>query len=188
MTGRIAFFQQKVHDYNWVNVTNTVAFAPRDGAGALVFDGKMWLLGGWNPRDKVNFPRICNNEVFNSQDGVHWHLVKPNTFIDDSFDSTADWEGRHTAGYVVYDGKMWIIGGDVNQGHYHYDVWNSTDGVKWNYVNKGEEARGQKGKMAGGLISLLAPLPLNPLAFLRLVFLPSCPLASLTIYGIPRMV
>jgi hypothetical protein len=130
---------QEVHDYEWVNVTNTATFAPRDGAGALVFDGKMWLLGGWNPRDKVNFPRICNNEVWNSQNGAHWRLVKPNTFIDDSFDSTADWEGRHTAGYVVYDGKMWIIGGDVNQGHYHYDVWNSTDGVKWNYVNRGKK-------------------------------------------------
>ena len=26
---------------------------------------------------------------------------------------------------------MWIIGGDVNQGHYHVDVWNSADGKNW---------------------------------------------------------
>ena len=78
----------------------------------------MWLLGGWNPNDKVYFPRICNNEVWSSADGARWTLVKPNTFLDDRFDSNSDWEGRHTAGYVVYREKMWIVGGDANQGHY----------------------------------------------------------------------
>jgi len=122
--------------YRWVNVTNDAAYAARDGAGALVFQNKMWLIGGWNPEDKVHFPRICNNEVWSSTDGATWNLVKPNTFLDAKFDATKDWEGRHTAGYVVYKGKMWIVGGDMNQGHYHFDVWNSTDGQTWTYVNK----------------------------------------------------
>lgn len=46
--------------YEWIQITPKAAFAPRDGAGALVFDGRMWLLGGWNPSDKSHFPRICN--------------------------------------------------------------------------------------------------------------------------------
>ena len=46
--------------YRWEPVTLKGAFAARDGAGALVFKDKMWLLGGWNPDDKVHFPRICN--------------------------------------------------------------------------------------------------------------------------------
>jgi len=96
---------QEVPNYRWINVTTTAAYAPRDGAGALVFKSLMWLLGGWNPNDKVYFPRICNNEVWNSADGAQWTLVKPNTFLDDRFDSNSDWEGRHTAGYVVYRGK-----------------------------------------------------------------------------------
>jgi len=53
-----------------------------------------------------------------------------------SFDPIMDWEGRHTAGYAVLHDTMWIIGGDVNQHHYHYDVWNSTDGKAWTLVNK----------------------------------------------------
>ena len=122
--------------YKWINVTNSAAYAPRDGAGALVFNGKMWLIGGWNPGDKKHFPRICNNEVWSSEDGVTWTLVKPNTFLDQTFDSTLDWEGRHTAGYAVLQDRMWIVGGDVNQGHYQFDVWNSNDGKNWNYVNK----------------------------------------------------
>jgi hypothetical protein len=127
---------QTVPQYRWTQVTAAAPYAPRDGAGALVFNNRMWLLGGWNPGDKRHFPRICNNEVWSSTDGAEWTLEKPNTFLDRSFDSTADWEGRHTAGYVVFNDKMWIVGGDVNQGHYHFDVWNSADGKKWNLVNK----------------------------------------------------
>lgn len=36
--------------YTWEQVSpmGKVTWAPRDGAGGLVFDGRMWLLGGWN--------------------------------------------------------------------------------------------------------------------------------------------
>lgn len=122
--------------YEWQLVNAQAAFAPRDGAGALSFAGRLWFLGGWNPGDKKHFPRICNNEVWSSADGQDWTLVKPNTFLDAKFDPASDWEGRHTAGYVVYKDKMWIVGGDVNQGHYHFDVWNSADGKSWTYVNR----------------------------------------------------
>lgn len=128
----------EVPDYSWVNVTRRAAFAPRDGAGALVFRGKMWLLGGWNPGDKKYFPKICNNEVWSRGDGA-WTLVKPNTFLDSSFDPTSDWEGRHTAGYAVFGDRMWIIGGDANQGHYQDDVWNSADGKTWTRLNPGKK-------------------------------------------------
>ena len=43
-------------EYEWMQVTEKAAFAPRDGAGALVFGGRMWLLGGWNRVDKTEFP------------------------------------------------------------------------------------------------------------------------------------
>ena len=88
--------------YEWRCVTETAAFAARDGAGALVFQDKMWLLGGWNPGDKVHFPLICNSEVWSSADGISWTLENPQ----------APWEGRHTAGYVVHNGRMWIVGAD----------------------------------------------------------------------------
>jgi hypothetical protein len=78
-------------------------------------------LGGWNPKDKVNFPSICNSEVWSSEDGLNWTLeIKE-----------APWEGRHTAGYVVHDQKMWIVGGDCIQGRYQPDVWCSENGKDW---------------------------------------------------------
>ena len=93
--------------YRWTKITEEAPFAPRDGAGALVWDNRMWLLGGWNPNDKINFPTICNSEVWSSTDGRNWQLV----------DKKAPWEERHTAGYVVHHDRMWIVRGDVIQGH-----------------------------------------------------------------------
>src|SRR4051812_26744523 len=97
--------------YRWVNVTRKAAFAARDGAGAVVFKDRMWLLGGWNPGDRAHFPRICNNEVWNSDDGATWTLIRPNTFLDRAFDPARDWEGRHTAGTVAFRDRIWIVGG-----------------------------------------------------------------------------
>lgn len=111
-------------DYQWECVTENAAFAGRDGAGALVFLDRMWLLGGWNPKDKVFFPAVCNSEVWSSSHGVDWTLEN----------KQAPWEGRHTAGYVVFDNAMWIVGGDGNQGHYQSDVWRSDDGKNWHLV------------------------------------------------------
>lgn len=111
--------------YRWVPVTLQAAFAGRDGAGAVVFKDRMWLLGGWNPKDRVNFPHICNSEVWSSADGLNWRQEI----------LQAPWEGRHTAGYAVHDGKMWIVGGDANQRHYQNDVWSTEDGVNWTLVN-----------------------------------------------------
>ncbi|MBM3738461.1 MAG: hypothetical protein FJW39_21995 [Acidobacteria bacterium] len=120
--------------YRWVNVTMNAPFAPRDGAGALSFNGRMWLIGGWNPKDKVQFPLICSNDVWSSSDGAGWKLERPNSFRDASFDPARDWEGRHTAGYAVLNGRMWIVGGDANQKHYQNDVWSSADGAAWTRV------------------------------------------------------
>lgn len=95
--------------YKWQAITETATFAPRDGAGAVTLHDAMFLLGGWNPDPDMAhiFPRVCNSEVWRSVDGVDWQLVA----------ERAPWEGRHCAGYVVHEGKIFIVGGDCNQGH-----------------------------------------------------------------------
>lgn len=110
--------------YRWEQVTDNANFAPRDGAGILSYQGRLWLLGGWNPLDKVHFPHICNSEVWSSANGSDWALEV----------LQAPWEGRHAAGYVVFRDKMWIVGGDCNQGHYQDDIWCSADGRDWECV------------------------------------------------------
>jgi hypothetical protein len=116
--------ERECRSYHWEEITRKAPFAARDGAGALVHNGRMWLLGGWNPGDRVHFPRVCNSEVWSSADGQDWRLEL----------RQAPWEGRHTAGYVVHQDQMWIIGGDCLQGHYQNDVWRSADGTHWTRV------------------------------------------------------
>ena len=125
-------------EYEWIHVTDAPGLASRDGAGALVYEGRMWLLGGWNSSDKEGFPRVCSNEVRSSTDGRTWTLVKPNTFRDGVFDPAKDWEGRHTNGQVVFRNRMWIVGGDPIQGHYQSDVWSSAEGKTWECASAGQ--------------------------------------------------
>lgn len=119
--------------YHWQCITESAPFRGRDGAGALVYQDAMWLIGGWSKvkKDRAYFPRTCVNDVWRSTDGQHWDLIKPNSFLDQTFDPRADWEGRHTAGYATWRGRMWILGGDANQGHYQPDIWSSADGRHW---------------------------------------------------------
>ena len=86
-------------EYRWIQVTDNAPFVGRDGAGALVFKDKMWLIGGWNPRekDRAHVPTHCANDVWCSEDGATWTMVKPNTCTA-PFDDELDWEGRHCAG------------------------------------------------------------------------------------------
>ncbi|MBL0021321.1 MAG: hypothetical protein WAT18_03855 [Sphingorhabdus sp.] len=123
--------------YVWELLTKSAAYAPRDGANGVVHNGKMVMLGGWNPDDKVHFPRITNNEVWESTDGRQWSLIKTNSFLDNSFDAKKDWEGRHSAGVVSYKGEIWLIGGDATQFHHQHDIWKSKDGRDWQLVNDG---------------------------------------------------
>jgi hypothetical protein len=91
-------------------------YLPRDGAGVLVFQNQAWLLGGWNPNNALD----TTNEVYVSSDGVNWNFV-----------NHAPWERRHMAGWLVYNNRMWVVGGDNNTGHYQNDVWSSADGINW---------------------------------------------------------
>jgi len=127
-TPDVPFGPSQRRDYVWTKVADSAPFGPRDGAGGVVFGGKMWLIGGWNP---LVFPLHTANDVWSSVDGVTWVQEKPNTFLNAATFPRTDWEGRHFAGYHAFAGKMWIVGGDANQGHYQTDVWSSTNGATW---------------------------------------------------------
>jgi hypothetical protein len=128
-TPEVTLLASQKKKYVWTEVAKEAPFGPRDGAGGVVFGGKMWLLGGWNPGV---FSAQCANDVWSSKDGATWVQERPNTFKDpNAFDHKKDWEGRHYAGYHVFGGQMWIVGGDPLQGRYQTDSWSSTDGKTW---------------------------------------------------------
>ena len=139
----------------WKKVADTCSWIPRDSAGEVVFDGQMWLFGGYIPThakdvwcsgDGTNW--TCAGEVAASTTGIDIPL----TFVfhdrmwvtDDQgllFSSAngadwtlvtdrAPWRGRGAAGGVVFAGRMWVMGGGAN-GQFLNDVWSSDNGVDW---------------------------------------------------------
>jgi len=116
--------------YTWTLATDHAAYAGRDGAGIVVLNGAAYMLGGWRTVNEAestpNFPETgdwgccTTSEVWRSTDGVNWALL-----------TVAPWTGRHMAGWVAFNGKLWVFGGDSNHGHYMRDAWSSPDGVNW---------------------------------------------------------
>ncbi len=105
---------------NWKLETAHAAWAPRDSQGEVVFDGKMWILGGWFDSHSAP-PR----DVWSSVDGKNWNLV-----TDD-----APWQHSDLPMTVVYQDQMWFMGGWRNgrlpDRSASNQVWSSTDGRHW---------------------------------------------------------
>ena len=112
----------------WDQVTDDAGWTPRVAAGLVNFKGKMWILGGIEDYyfgDKNSI----KNDVWSSSDGKNWTQVTKN----------AEWSPRAYHQAVVFDNKMWVLGGGnyVPEYHSNNDVWSSEDGVHWTQVTSG---------------------------------------------------
>ena len=76
----------------WVNRLDNAPWRRRDSPGEVVFDGKMWILGGFTP-ERVN-------DVWFSEDGEHWT------------EATSDniWPIRHEPACLAFKGSIWLMG------------------------------------------------------------------------------
>ena len=95
----------------WKQATGSAVWSARNSHRSLIYDNKMWVLGGW-----VGY-RI--NDVWNSRDGSNWVEVTANANLPV--------RGNYTV--LVYANKMWVLGG--TSGSRRNDVWHSTDGSNW---------------------------------------------------------
>ncbi len=121
--------------YRWIEVQKKAPFNGVDGHGLVVFQNRLWMLGGWDPRYKEIYPRTCSNEIWSTADGVDWKLEMPNTYGFASFDPERHWEGRHCCGWFDFEGELWVVGGDFCQRQYYIcDIWKSPDGHHWSRV------------------------------------------------------
>jgi hypothetical protein len=108
-------------DSSWTRVTEHAAFQARDSAGEMVYDGKMWYMGGWFNSDPGPFP----NDVWSSTNGADWTCVTP----------SAAWTPVDIPVTMVFDDKMWLMsgwyGGRTAGAHGSNEVWCSTNGADW---------------------------------------------------------
>jgi hypothetical protein len=105
--------------YTWTTATDSATFPVRYNHSSVAFGGKLWVMGGYNDFiEKVtNFDHI--NDVWNSTNGKTWTPVT----------SSASFTARNGHQSVVFDKKMWVIGG--TDGSVDSEVWHSTNGVTW---------------------------------------------------------
>ncbi len=109
---------------SWSAATTQAAFSARMGQTSLAYNNQMWVIGG---SDILGF----NNDVWSSSDGVSWTSVLGSTPSPGSH----QFPGRTLHTSLVYNNKMWVIGGQVQGSPYSLnDVWSSSDGVSWTQV------------------------------------------------------
>ncbi len=111
-----------------ININNTAVanpsqFSKRFGHQIIVYDSKMWLIGG-TTKDGVTSNYVPYNDVSYSIDGIEWEEVT------NEATSNARFSKRYGHTSVTFKNKMWVIGG--YDGQTKNDVWSSTDGWNWN--------------------------------------------------------
>ncbi|MCI0487751.1 MAG: exo-alpha-sialidase [Blastocatellia bacterium] len=113
-----AFEDEAVHystdGKNWTLATRHAGWPGSTFSGnTLVFDNKMWVLGGF-------VDKRLRNDIWYSVDGRGWTRAT----------ERAPWQARRGHPSVAFDGRIWIMGGNNQQGNKN-DVWYSPDGIQW---------------------------------------------------------
>lgn len=118
---------------NWACATKDAAWGKRMSLGGVVFNNKMWILGG--TRHYFNGNQYLLNDVWCSENGKDWDLVTDN----------APWAPRAHHVAIVFNNKIYVMGGGSYWPvyHGHNDVWCSENGRDWNLVK--DRAAGRKG-------------------------------------------
>ena len=92
---------------NWSNIDNaSERWRGRLNHTSAVYNGRIYIIGGAY-FDSVDIRGL--NDVWYSSDGVDWNQA-----------TNARWSSRISHATVVYDNKIWVMGGDVNEKN---DVW-----------------------------------------------------------------
>ena len=103
----------------WKEGVQDAEWSPRKGHGLVEFQNKLWLFGGETSVDEHKAPDEFINDIWTSEDGKRWIRVL----------EKAPWPVRGNPRVIVYDDKLWLIGGQGLS-----DIWNSSDGKVWSKI------------------------------------------------------
>lgn len=134
---RISFDEYALSEYDgeltWERITKKADWSKRYDHDAVVFNDKIWVMGGYNPG--VMNGDTYFEDVWCSSDGKNWDLV-----VED-----APWLGRRGHELAVLgegdNQALLLVGGfsaDEETGYrqYNNDVWKTTDGKNWEIVKE----------------------------------------------------
>ncbi len=78
----------------WTQVTQVNVFPTRSESSGIVFDNRMWMIGGV---DAGNYA-----DAWYSVDGANWY---------NACTAPAEFSGRHSHTALVFNNRLWVIGG-----------------------------------------------------------------------------
>jgi len=102
---------------------------PRALHYTLVFNGKLWILGGQTMPAFAGAKEKFYRDLWHTTDGVKWTQVRPREPC---------WSPRGMiGGSAVFKGRIWLLGGGTydtpttKMRNFYNEVWSSADGVNW---------------------------------------------------------
>ena len=100
--------------------TNSAAFGDRVGPMTVGFNGYLYVMGG------TTSGGTALNDVWRSADGINWGEIT----------TSAPWAARSKGQALVFNNKLYIMGGAASATGTHYgDVWSTSDGINWTQLN-----------------------------------------------------
>lgn len=107
---------------NWSRViTSGTIFSPRAGHNLVVFNNRLWVIGGLNNPTGDGAPIVRLNDVWSSADGITWRQET----------AAAAFTPRSNPAVTAFGGKLWLFGGCTSSTTCTNDVWSSDDGATW---------------------------------------------------------
>ncbi len=104
-------------EFQWKQLANMNSWSPRNGHSVTTFNGKLFLIGGFNYQSRY----LEDIWIFDPENSSNeWEcLQKTNT-----------WEGREGHVALVFKNSLWIFGGITSSGVKN-DIWTTQDGIHW---------------------------------------------------------
>ena len=129
----------------WREVLSSAPWEARDSAASVVFQNKIWIMGGLNGNKNTDANHLVKyweapyfNDIWSTNDGKNWQLVK----------SASEWPPRRSMSVIKFNNKLLMFGGWSPINGYTSDVWQSNDGVVWKKIVINAPWRPREGQTA----------------------------------------
>ena len=107
---------------NWNEETFASAFMARYDHTSVVFKDQIWVIGGYGTDSFGNDAFIDNV--------ISWTGRSQDPWVVEANAGQTPFNGIRGHSSVVYDNKIWVIGGIDEEDHQN-KVWTTTDGITW---------------------------------------------------------
>jgi hypothetical protein len=116
--GRFGDVWSTADGVTWQQDVALAPFPQREMTTAVSYEGRIWLIGG-----NVGGSSTVSNDVWSSADGVNWIQISAVGNFTKPF--------RYGGVGLVFDNRMWYLGGRNSANNICAEIYYSVDGLNW---------------------------------------------------------